>query len=119
MLDSGAQKMEGNEKGDKLAKKATVEGSSVLQQLPDLLKPKLPISKSATKQAYITKLKQRAQLDWKKSWRYHRMKATDPVAPSSKYLKLIDDMPSKQVSLLTQLRTGHVPLAKHLHHINN
>ena len=47
------------------------------------------------------------------------MKATDPVAPSSKYLKLIDDMPSKQVSLLTQPRTGHLPLAKHLHHINN
>ena len=46
------------------------------------------------------------------------MKATDPVAPSSKYLKLIDNMPRKQASLLTQLHTGHVPLAKHLHHIN-
>ena len=46
------------------------------------------------------------------------MKATDPVAPSSKYLKLIDNMLRKQVSLLTQLRTSHIPLAKHLHHIN-
>ena len=114
----GHKNMEGNEKADKLVKKATVEGSSVLQQLPNLLKTKLPISKSAAKQAYIAKLKKRMQLDWKKSRRYHRMKATDPVAPSSKYLKLIIDMPRKQVSLLTQLHTGHIPLAKHLHCIN-
>ena len=53
----------GNEKADKLVKKATVEGSSVPQQL---LKTKLPISKSAAKQAYIAKLKKCVQLDWKK-----------------------------------------------------
>ena len=115
----GHKNVEGNEKADKLVKKATVEGSSALQQLPDLLKTKLPISKSAVKQAYIAKLKKCTQLDWKKSWRYHRMKATDPVAPSRKYLKLIDNMPRKQVSLLTQLCTSHIiPLAKHLHCIN-
>ena len=78
--------MESNEKADELAKKATVKGSSELQQLPTLLKTKLPISKSATKQAYITKLKKCTQLDWKKSQRFHKMKATDPAAPSSKYL---------------------------------
>ena len=47
----------GNEKADKLVKKATVESSSVPQQLPDLLKTKLPINKSAAKQADIAKLK--------------------------------------------------------------
>lgn len=93
-------------------------GSSELQRLPDLLKTKLPISKSATKQAYLAKIGKRAQADWIKSRRYSRMKSTDPTAPSAKYLKLIDTIQRRQASLLTQLRTGHVPLAKYLHRIN-
>jgi len=45
------------------------------------------------------------------------MKKTDPKIPSSKYLKLITPLPRKLASILSQLRTGHTPLAKHLHHI--
>jgi L-asparaginase II len=42
------------------------------------------------------------------------MKKTDPAAPSSKYIDLITGLPRKHASILTQLRTGHAPLAKHL-----
>jgi zinc-binding in reverse transcriptase len=54
---------------------------------------------------------------WQKSKCYDRMKKSDPAAPSSKYVDLITGLPSKHASILTQLRTGHVPLAKHLFRI--
>ncbi|KAF8236099.1 hypothetical protein L208DRAFT_1531107 [Tricholoma matsutake] len=37
------------------------------------------------------------------------------MAPSNKYIKLISGLPQKLASILSQLRTGHTPLAKHLH----
>ena len=45
------------------------------------------------------------------------MKNTDPTAPSNKYVDLITPLPWKLASILSQLRTGHAPLAKHLHQI--
>jgi len=45
----------------------------------------------------------------------HRMRETDPMTPSNKYLKLITPLLRKLTSILLQLRMGHVPLAKHLH----
>jgi hypothetical protein len=43
------------------------------------------------------------------------MKKTDPTAMSNKYLMLITPLPKKMASILMQMRTGHTPLAKHLH----
>ena len=37
--------------------------------------------------------------------------------PSNHYLKLVDDLPKHHAAILFQLRTGHVPLNKHLHRI--
>jgi hypothetical protein len=74
-------------------------------------------SKSAIKQAYNENLKQLAQKAWTQSPRYDRMKNLKPSAPSNKYLMLIAPLPRKAASILTQLRTGHTPLAKYLHHI--
>ena len=45
------------------------------------------------------------------------MKKTDPTASSHNYIKLTSKLPRKHTSILTQLRTGHIPLAKHLHRI--
>ena len=113
----GHKGVEGNERADEEAKKAITEGSSSLDDLPKFLRNKLPHSASAVKQAYREKLKQRAQRIWADSCRYERMKNTDPAAMSEKYVQLITPLPRKLASILTQLRTGHVPLAKHLHHI--
>ena len=52
------------------------------------------------------------------SRRYSRVKSTDSTVRSKKYLKLVESIPGKHASILTQLRTGHIPLAKHLHRIN-
>lgn len=45
------------------------------------------------------------------------MKKTDPKSPSTKYIDLVTPLPRKLASVLSQLRTGHAPLAKHLHRI--
>jgi len=113
----GHKGVEGNEKADEEAKKAITDGSSPADKLPKLLRKKLLYTKSAMVQAYGEKLKGRAQRAWMTSQWYNRMKKTDPMTPSNKYLKLITPLPRKLTSTLLQLRTGHVPLAKHLHHI--
>ena len=46
---------------------------------------------------------------------YSLLKKTDPTAVLDKYLKLIMNLLRKHASILTQLRTGHAPLAKHLY----
>jgi hypothetical protein len=92
-----------------------MEGSSTMDKLPKLLRNKLPYSKSAMIQVFREKLKGRAQKAWEASKQYGRMKKTDPTTPSNKYLKLITPLPRKLASILSQLQTGHTPLAKHLH----
>jgi hypothetical protein len=109
--------VEGNEQADEEAKKAITEGSSNMDDLLKILHNKLPHSTSAVKQAYREKLKQQAQHIWADSTRYKRMKNTDPNTPLGKYVQLITPLPRKLASILTQLRTGHTPLAKHLHHL--
>ena len=109
--------VEGNEAADRLAKRAITDGSSERTKLPKLLTSPLPHSKSATKQAFRTKIQHENQQQWTKSKRYQRMKLTDPKSPSPTYIKLISQLPRKTASLITQLRTGHVPLNKYLHRI--
>jgi len=113
----GHKGVEGNEKVDEEAKEAITDGSSPADKLPKLLRKKLAYSKSVMVQAYGEKLKGRAQRAWMTSQWYNRMKKTDPMTPSNKYLKLITPLLRKFTSILSQLRMGHVPLAKHLHHI--
>lgn len=48
---------------------------------------------------------------------YAWMKKTNPMAPSDKYIKQILSLPWKLASILSQLRTYHASLAKHLHYI--
>ena len=113
----GHKGVEGNEKADEEVKKAITDSSSPADKLPNLLRKKLLYSKAAMVQAYGKKLKGRAQKAWVMLQRYNKMKKTDPTTPSNKYLKLITPLLRKLTSILSQLKTGHVPLAKHLHHI--
>jgi hypothetical protein len=46
-----------------------------------------------------------------------RTKAIDPTLPSKNFILATGDLSRSQTSILTQLRTGHVPLNQHLHHI--
>jgi hypothetical protein len=113
----GHKGVEGNEKADEHAKKAITEGSSDHNHLPNYLHNSLPHSKSAQIQAFNAKLKTEAQKAWLRSPRYAKMKKTNPTAPAYAFLKLTAQLPRKLTSILTQLQTGHAPLAKHLHRI--
>ncbi|KAI0774616.1 hypothetical protein BD413DRAFT_472502 [Trametes elegans] len=46
------------------------------------------------------------------------MRATAPSLPSEDFVNLVRLLPRRQAALLFQLRTGHIPLAVHLHRIN-
>jgi len=113
----GHEGIKRNEKVDEEAKRAITKGSSNQDMLPKPLRKTLLHSKSALKWDYSKKLKVHTQKAWEASPCHALLKKTDPTAVSTKYLNLITDIPRKHTSILTQLRTGHAPLAKHLHHI--
>jgi len=107
--------VEGNECTDKEAKKAVTEDSSNIRDLPTFRRKMLPRSKSTVKWTHYEKLKHLMQKNWQKSKHFNRMKETDPTTPSNKYINLVTELPRKLASILSQLRMGHTPLAKHLH----
>ena len=98
----------GNEKADKFTKKAITHGSSDTSKLPKELNVPLPYSKAALQ------LGKEAQVEWLASSCFNRMKHTDPTSPLPSYIKLMMELPRRHASLISQLRTGHFPIAKYL-----
>jgi ribonuclease HI len=107
----------GNELADELAKKAAQGESSRKNRLPSLLRTPLPLSKSAIKQRFYTKIKKRARKFWASSPRHNRITRFDNTLPSDTFLSLAEKLTRWQASLLLQLRTGHIPLNQYLHRI--
>jgi len=108
----------GNEAADKLAKQAAEFGSSDRDLLPLFLRRNLPVSLSAVKQQIKDDTKKGTKAWWKRSLRYRRIKSIDPLLPSKKYIQATNGLHRRQTSVLTQLRTGHIPLNGHLSRIN-
>lgn len=77
-----------------------------------------PLSVSALKTEYHTELRVQATQTLQKSPRYGRIRTIDPTLPSNNFRKLVRGLSRKQMAIITQLRTGHVPLNHHLHRIN-
>ncbi|KZP04256.1 hypothetical protein FIBSPDRAFT_1011272, partial [Athelia psychrophila] len=88
----------GNEAVDIEAKKAATEGSSPDIHLPVLFRSKkpLPLSKSATKQAFAADLKVRSTVMLSKSPRYGSISRIDNSVPSNKYQKLVQKLARPQ-----------------------
>ena len=55
------------------------------------------------------------QKEFRKSLKNQRFIKIDPSMPSNKYQKLTTDLPRRFASILSQLRTNHVPLQAYLH----
>jgi len=108
----------GNEAADKAARKAAEGQVTTLRRLPRLLHEELPHSKSAARQTDRRKLKEVAATLWKRSTRYTRINYLVPGLPRQSYFRAIAKLPRKHTSIITQIVTGHMPLAKHLHRIN-
>ena len=108
----------GNETADTEAKRAAQGKMSPLKDLPLLLQKKpLPISIAATRQA----MRKSAKLRWKNEWflspHYTKTNKIDNSLPSNDYLHIINQLHRNQTSILTQFRTGHIPLNVILHRI--
>ena len=108
----------GNEAADELAKQAAEFGSSNNDLLPPFLRRKLSDSLSAVKQQIDNDTKQETKTWWKRSKRYRRIRFIDSSFPSPKYIQATSGLNRRQTSVLTQLRTGHIPLNGHLFRIN-
>ena len=63
-------------------------------------------------------LKKEAQTAWSNSPRYKYMKNPDPRAPSNAHIKLMTPLTKRPASLITQLKTKHIPLANYLFRID-
>lgn len=116
----GHEGVEGNKKADEAAKLVAQGESSPHSTLPTLIRKKiLPISISATHQI----LKKNMKLRWKHKWttspRFEHTHKIDLLLPSDYYLDIIDQLCCNQASLLTQLRTGQVPLNAILHRMKH
>ena len=114
----GHEDIDGNERADKAAKAAASGLSSEPKNLPTFLRRKpLPVSVSATRQVLKKRMKTQWQTEWKTSKRYIDANKINYSLPSDNFLHIIDQLRRNQASLLTQLRTGHVPLGTVLHRI--
>jgi hypothetical protein len=113
------QGIEGNELADQEAKLAAQGSNSDTKLLPPYLRRRLLTNPSAVKQAHKEKLKRTWTKQWRESERGKRMRQLDESAPSSKFLKLIShkEVGRKTASIISQLRTAHVPLNAYLHKI--
>ncbi|KAF7333686.1 hypothetical protein MSAN_02411700 [Mycena sanguinolenta] len=77
----------------------------------------LPHSRSAIKQHLDAERKALVNKEWTESARYEKTMAFDSRLNKGSYITFTDLHPRSLAVLLLQLRTGHIPLAKHLHRI--
>ena len=54
---------------------------------------------------------------WKQSKCYKRIEEINPTLPSTSFIKATVGLNRRQPNILTQLRTGHIPLTKHLRRV--
>ncbi|KXN87218.1 hypothetical protein AN958_08608 [Leucoagaricus sp. SymC.cos] len=108
--------VEGNEVVDIAAKEAAKEKSSKRKELPSILKRKegLQASKAAIKQEKKEQVKKAWEKRWKESPRYARMMRINPNHPYKKFRKWKDGLSRNQGSILTQLRSRHLPINTYL-----
>lgn len=114
---SSHSKVKGNEKADELAKEAANGSSSERIRLPYILRSPLPVSASATKQAFQGKLNKKWEVEWENSDRSRGLDEIDDNFPFNSFRKRTYLLTRSQASLMTQIRCGHIPLNRYLHKI--
>ncbi|KIM20835.1 hypothetical protein M408DRAFT_81451 [Serendipita vermifera MAFF 305830] len=109
----------GNEAADEAAKEAAMGDSSEKKKLPKQLRASdgIPVSVSAMRQK-LTKDTSKAWTDsWTESPRYPKFCKFEKKGRGTNFEKLAGKLRRNQMSILTQLRTNHVPLNFYLHRI--
>jgi hypothetical protein len=113
----GHEGVAGNEEADQVVKLAIEEGSSLRGGLLALLCKGLPQGKAAARRNLQVTLDAQAHAVWQQSTCFGKMKEIDDSMPLKRYAKLVAELPRKKVSLIMQLRSGHIPLQAHLFRI--
>ena len=109
----------GNERADGKVKVAAKGRSSHVHSPPDFLSDgQIPMSISTWWQKSDSYLKSTWRVVWAASPRHNRIHRINPSLPSKASCKLTKGINHNQTSILTQFRSGHVPLNKYLHRIN-
>jgi len=107
--------IDGNEAADTEAKKAAESADNNTNCNFGIIKHPLPISRSA----HLQRLREEDAASYVRNFqdgpRFYRIAAFDTSMPSNKYRKITLTLPRRFVSLLTQLRTNHIPLQAYLH----
>ena len=111
----GHEGIEGNEKANTEAKRATEREHRNRRNEHHRLLKTLPASKSATKQHLKKKVQKEHEKEFHKSPRYERAARIDPKTPASNFMKIAAKLTRSQASILVQLRTGHAPVQAYLH----
>jgi len=113
----GHENVEGNEFADEKAKSAAKNGSQNVHLLPTFLQKPIPLSLAAKKQELNAWIKGEAQKQWVTSKYFEKtIKMDNSIATvSTKYINAISRLSKNRASLITQLRTGHIGLNRHLH----
>ena len=107
------QGIRGNELADKYVKEAA-KGESTQPPIK-ALRGTLPKSKSAIKETMQKQWKKTMYDTFRESPGGRRHSARyDPTLPSDKFCKDTSKLPRRNTSILTQLRTRHIPLRQHL-----
>jgi ribonuclease HI len=104
-----------NEAMDAEAKRAARGESSNPLTLPRPLRRSLPRSKSAIQQQRKIFTKAQWLEDWLQSPRCEKFRALEDEFPFKTFYKIVADKRRAHSSLLTQIRTGHIPLNAWLH----
>lgn len=115
----GHEGIAGNELADGKAKSAATGNSSSNNLLPRILRRPLPSNAAALRRHHKAQIQHDSLRIWRASKRYAHACYIDEKMkdPQRHFLKRIRPLSRAQASLLFQLRTGHVPLNKHLHRI--
>jgi len=106
-----------NERADEEAKKAAKGDTSPDDQLPPGCRDEIKTSQSAARQNHSKLTKSEAANQFKKLPRFPHLHEINPSTPSPRFRKDSGHLPWEQAAVLIQLRTGHIPLRKHLYRI--
>lgn len=109
----GHEGIKGNEEADELAKAAARGHTNHPADLPTILRKTLPINAAAARLDYRNALRSQIDNEWRTSERFNKYQNIDRRLnwkTEGLYLKNTSKLPRRQISILTQLRTGHAPL---------
>ena len=110
--------LSGNKEVDEEAKKAASSSRFNTNHHFGILKKPLPTSRTVHRQMLKKEVTESYRKEFQRSARIHRAVKYDSSMPSNRYRRLTAGMPRRYASILTQLRTNHVPLRAYLHKVN-